>query len=336
MAVPEHRHGFTVRLQAWWQGQEQEPPADPASLSPSTSFATTLARNASGPPSARRTPPHDDVLLLTNPLADPIWDPVPEEQGQAWPPARVRAAEMIWGRDCLGPGNAEYTVDLAAPFAPSPVTSFLEMHAGLGGGTRALVSTFGVWVTAVERNANLATEGQARSVAADLEKKAQIRSYDPDKIEFKARSFDCILARELFWTIADKEKLFTSVAKLLKDHDGQMVFTDFIKATPRRSIGAGDKWAVLYPGEAHLSTHQEILDLLFRNRLDARADDDISDVFRGFVLQAWQNLAQSLASHGRPSGAVLRHIAREAERWTRFVAALDAGELRVYRFQAAK
>ena len=102
------------------------------------------------------------------------------------------------------------------------------MALGLGGGTRALVNEFGVWVSGMEPTADLAKAGKEMSIKAGLDKKAEIIRYDAATFEPKAGSIDCILSSETLYLIEDKPKILRSFENCLKSR-GQISVTDFVR-----------------------------------------------------------------------------------------------------------
>lgn len=296
------------RLHAWWEGYDLPAPVTEE--------------------------PEDEVLLLDTLAPDQNWEEMPDDQGKLWTRGRIEAAEIIFGRDFVSPGNADFTLNLAKPLALSPTVSLLDLHAGLGGGVRALVQTFGVWVTGQEPDEHLADDGDERSGRMDMAKKAPVRRYDPENLELKAKSFDCIFARELFWSVENKDGLYKAVGRALKDR-GQLIFTDFLKSHDGDPSPTLQSWYDIERVPATPWTLDRTMNALLDSRLDCRIDEDISAEFRGYLMAAWMNLVQKLESKAVPRH-VLREVLAEAERWARFGSALDRGDLKVYRFHAFK
>lgn len=297
------------RLHAWWEGIDLPPDADndqPGRLG-------------------------EPLLLDTKAPSERDFPESAAERAKLWPIRRIEAAELIWGEDALLPGGADYSVTLAKPLGLTAALSLLDLTGGLGGSTRALAQAFGVWVTGLERDGDLAREAHARSTQAKLEKKAPVREFDPDNLELKRQAFDCIFARELFYTIADKKRLLMALQSGLKDR-GQLLFTDYVLG-PQPQGASFRKWAdgerlPCYP--VALELLQSLLESL---HFDCRIAADDSDTYRTYVMAAWTRIAEELES-GRIPRHLLSRVVEEAERWARFVDVLNEGEMRVYRFHA--
>ena len=299
---------FRRRFHAWWEGVELPPEEEDAGAD-----AQPLLLDTEAPPGDERD-----------------WPESAAERAKLWPIRRIEAAELIWGSSCILPGGVDYTVLLAKPLGLTPALSLLDLAAGLGGGTRALAEAFGVWVTGLERDRDLAAEGEERSNRSKFAKKAPVRGFDPEKFELKKRSFDCIFARELFCSVNDKQALFQALQRGLKDR-GQLLFTDYVLGP-----APGAAFAKWLEGERQPSFPMplaELLALLEGLTFDVRIAEDESETYRGHIMAAWSRLAEDLQG-GRIPRHLLARVVEEAERWARFVHVLNAGELRFYRFHA--
>ena len=300
---------FRRKFNAWWEGIELPPEEADQDLA-------------------------DEPLLLDTeaPLIEEgDWPESAEERAKLWPIRRIEAAELIWGKDCILPGGTDYTLLLAKPLGLTPALSLLDLAAGLGGGTRALAESFGVWVTGLEPDADLAVDGQERSKRAKLDKKAPVRRFDPANFELKRRSFDCTLAREMFYKVADKQFLFTAIQRGLKDR-GQLLFTDYLLGAQPPGP-AFEKWREAERQPCHPMRLEELLALLTGLNFDCRIAEDDSELYRGHVMAAWSRIAGELQNGSIPRHLLAR-VVEEAERWGRLVHAINAGELRFYRFHA--
>jgi hypothetical protein len=299
---------FRRKFHAWWEGIELPEEAD-----------QDLA---------------DEPLLLdieASPSEERDWPESAEERAKLWPIRRIEAAELIWGKDCILPGGADYTLLLAKPLGLTPALSLLDLAAGLGGGTRALAESFGVWVTGLEPDADLATDAQDRSKRAKLDKKAPVRRFDPANFELKRRSFDCVFAREMFYKTADKQFLFTAIQGGIKDR-GQLLFTDYLLGSEPPGA-AFEKWTAAERQPCHPMRLEALMALLESLNFDCRIAQDDSEIYKAHVMAAWSRLAAELQGGSIPRH-LLGRVVEEAERWARFVHVVNAGELRFYRFHA--
>ncbi|MEJ0070328.1 MAG: methyltransferase domain-containing protein [Pseudomonadota bacterium] len=300
---------YRARFHAWWEGVDLPPPPDSAA----------------------------EPLLLDREAAP---EPVARGNGvaKAWPQPRIEAAQRIWGRDFIAPGGADFTLELAKPFGAGPRTSLCDLQAGLGGGTRAIAKAYGVWVTGLEPDPDLADLAHRRSRALAVERKAPIEAYDPETLTLKPESFDCLFGREGFCHVIDKAHLLNGLVAALRAH-GQLIFTDLVLADTAAVRAAADgavgRWAAAEPRPPHPWPADRMVEALAERGLDVRIRQDITPLYRGLVVGGFKRLADQIRA-GAVGRDQLAPVLAETERWARRVTALDRGALRCYRFHAIK
>ncbi len=300
---------FRVRFSAWWQGYD---PADVYAGDPVALEFDTGRRKAA--PVASAGPPKKKVPL--------------------WTADRIQVAERLWGAGMHTPGGDAHVQTLVKPFGLNPTMTVLDLGAGLGGCSRSMAKTYGSWVTGFEQWPILAEAGMLRSRMAGLDKKAPIELYDPLTTQLKPRGYNCVFAKESFFTIADKARLFEQIAGTLRP-GGQLCFTDYMLPESAKPTRAVDLWMANEPQEPFPCSSQDILDLLAHHKLDVRIAEDITDMHQALILQGWRDLTQALAP-GSVAPETLPHLVNEAELWARRGAVLRSGDVRVYRFYALK
>jgi len=171
---------FRTRFKAWWEGSE------------------IVVRRRDGEAKPEERAPRRAIGY--------------RDPARPWETPRVVLLQSLWGEGFAFPGGREHAATLVKPFALNLAMTVIDMHAGLGGGARAMVEDHGIWVTGFAPDHELALAGAEMSHIAGMAKKAAINAYVPDKFEFRPGSCDCMLARELFFTIADKKRLLRQVA----------------------------------------------------------------------------------------------------------------------------
>lgn len=311
MTGGSHRPTFRERFRAWWEGYYL-------------------------PEEEEDSYPDDQPLMLTELAPKELSVEDVDDPNKIWSRWRIEAAEQIWGRDFLIPGGAEYSVQLAKPLSLGPSVSLVDLSAMLGGGTRALVDAFGVWVTGLEGDADLADEGNQRSRQRDMEKKAPIRWYEPARVELKAGSFDRVLARDLMFLMPDREKeqLLESVHRGLKEK-GHLLFTDLVLKDDGPASDLVQNWGRRELQTPHPWSIDRLMAKLVALDFDVRICEDETDHYRGFILQAFADLVSKLENRSIPRN-IQRKVFEEAERWAARMTALDKGGLRSYRVHAFK
>lgn len=297
---------WRMRLRAWWEGEE-------VALPRTTNRATAGAsKTDQGPPS------------VTIPPLMP------------WETEAIRIKEQVWGAGYYQPGGEDHVLGLAKPFGLNPSLTVMDFGAGLGGGTRALVNEFGVWVSGLEPTADLAKAGKELSIKAGLEKKADIVRYSPEGFEPKQGSIDCILSAESLYLIEDKVKLLKALEWCLKPR-GQVSFTDFVRhddiqINDQRLQGLG-----LAPtDQTFFASGAEYIRWFRELNFDLRVNEDITDRYRKFIMDGWVEFTQAGGEKAAHAKVLQDEVVKEVELWSRRVAAFDAGHLRVMRYYAIK
>ena len=298
--------GIRDRFRAGWEGYELEPGAAPK------------ANGAAAPVAKPAAPPPNIVPLFP------------------WESPQIRIEQQIWGAGYHKPGGDDYILTLVKPFALNPSMSVMELGAGLGGGTRVVASEFGVWVTGYEPADALAKAGKEMSIMAGLEKKAEIIYYDDENFAPRDGAYDCVLSSETLFLIPDKDRLLVKLERSLKTR-GQMVITDFVRADdvaatdPRlQGLEGLDKTPNAFWSSAdYVRRFREL-------NFDLRVNEDMTANYRRMVMEGWVNFTQGGGEKSTNARAFPEAVVAEVELWTRRVAAMDSGAIKVMRFYAIK
>lgn len=242
----------------------------------------------------------------------------------------VTIRQWLWGRGFYLPGDLRHLLDLVRPLTLVPAMTLLDAAAGLGGPARAIAEEFGVSVSALERDEELARRGA--TIAAGMAKPSAVKVFDPETFELRVGSFDRVLAREATYMVDDKER-FLRVLSLALRAEGRLLMTDFVIEPSNAEQGALEAWAAHQPHRPRLWGLRQYSDCLRGLGLDLRVPEDMTAVYKAQILRGWDNLLQTVDLRSLPR-AHRSVVVDEAERWMRTVAALDAGTLKVYRFTA--
>jgi SAM-dependent methyltransferase len=266
------------------------------------------------------------------PVARPLRSPTRTGLESEQPLDGLTLAQWLWGAGCHTPGDEDHILDLVKPFALNPAMSMLYLGAGLGGGARAIATKFATYVTALERDATLARRGMEMSTLQGMQKRAPVSVYDPETIELRAGSFDCILARQTTYALPDKEKFLGVLAHALKPR-GHLLLVDYV-LDPKHPAGPElDTWRRHQGTPPQLWSAAQYVNCLSHLGLDIRVTEDATDTFRRLVINGWGRMITTVNLGGLPKQHLLA-VVDEAERWVRTIAALDAGALRTYRIYA--
>ena len=209
----------------------------------------------------------------------------------------------------------------------------VEVGAGMGGGTRAIVDKFKAYVDAYEMDEHLAREGMMMSKIHSVSDKAPIQQLDIKTIDLKEAYYEGGLIRDALYTVEDKAELVRKVVRAIKPQC-QIVVTDLIRASD--SPGPELKsWMESEPEEVHLWSVDEAQKCLASVNVLTRITADESDEYRARVLTTWSNFLHRIKTH--PLGPDLTvPLVDEVEMWARRIAAIESGELRYYRFLGVK
>ena len=257
-----------------------------------------------------------------------------EAPQQRWETSRLKLVQEIWGEGFSSPGGTEHILNMIKFFGLNPAMSVLDLGAGLGGATRTMSERFGVWVTGLEADPDLAEAAMALSTKAGMAKKAPISHFDPETFTHKPKSIDCAFSKEFLFTVKDKPAFLRTVENLLKPR-GQFLFTDYVLNTTGNDSIALQKWREFEPNTPHPWTVQDYKQALTELHLDVRVIEDNTKDFHKMVTQAWADYIRRLEGRAvAPDEAPA--LVDEVELWTRRIQAIESGDLRVCRVHALK
>ncbi|MSP89014.1 MAG: methyltransferase domain-containing protein [Alphaproteobacteria bacterium] len=260
--------------------------------------------------------------------SDPDVLPLAEE----WAEDRIALMEQLWGADFISPGDLNYVLDLVKPIGINPSMHVLNLGAQLGGATRGVAERWGAWVVGLESSAELAAKAQKRSYTRGLGGKAQVKHYDPKSAALRPNAFNCAYAREAFFTVEGKERLFKAVATALKP-SGQFMFTDYVISDPEAE--GARAWIAHEPVAQHIWTQDKTMTCLEKSGFNIWFNDDLTDQHQGQILQGWSKLVSSLAPGSLPR-MLVGLLVDEVELWARRIAAIQCGALKLFRFYCVK
>jgi ubiquinone/menaquinone biosynthesis C-methylase UbiE len=245
---------------------------------------------------------------------------------------RATVAQWLWGPGFIMPGDEHYVLELVKPFCLTPAMSMLDLSAGLGGPARAIAEAYGTYVTGLERSPERAKRGMEMSVTANLGKKATITQFNPESMELRVNSFDCILGRGSTYNVVEKERMLRVVFQGLKPR-GQFLLNEFTvdpALSKRPELAA---WMARESFPPVLWTIEQYNDCLTSLGFDIRVVEDVTLMYRQMIVAGWARLLKEvdLKTMARSH---LRVVVNEAELWALRIAALQSGAVRVYRLHA--
>lgn len=295
---------LATRLRAWWEGVE---PAELSSAAPAAK--PTAAVRPAAP--ARAIEP-------------------------AWSTPRVKMLQLLWGGGFSNAGGPDFALWFAGPCALDAQHVVVELGAGLGGSSRTIERELGCWITGHERNPELAAAGMELSNLAGVGKKVPIERYDAEDFDLKPGACDAILSREAVFSLKNRKGFFDEIARALKT-GGHLAYVDILQI-PREGdpTAAFRTWVKGEAGQCAPWTLIEHRQAMAERSLDLRVADDITAVVRGQVMQAMADLMLRPEAIRAMEPAGKAALDSEIGRWTRRIAAIDAGDIGYCRFHAIK
>jgi ubiquinone/menaquinone biosynthesis C-methylase UbiE len=279
------------------------------------------------------TRPAKDAVVAAAPSSPSPSGKSRTDTAAAVPPLdRATVAQWLWGPGYIMPGDEHYVIELVKPFGLTPAMSMLDLSAGLGGPARAIAEAYGTYVTGLERSPERAKRGMEMSVAANLGKKAMISQFNPESMELRPNSFDCILGRGSTYNVVEKERMLRVVFQGLKQR-GQFLLNEFTIDPAHGKRPELKAWMARETFPPVLWTIEQYNDCLTSLGFDIRVVEDVTPMYRQMIVGGWARLIKEvdLKTMARSH---LRVVVNEAELWALRIAALESGAVRVYRLHA--
>jgi len=249
---------------------------------------------------------------------------------------RRKIAQLVWGDGFNSPGGVAMATELSQPLGLDKSSSMIELGAGMGGDTREIAAATGAYVTAWEIDPELAEEGAVQADVVGLEKKASVLVLDPQKYEFKNNFYGGALIHEVLFRLEDKEGILKSVIDSIKV-DAQIVIWDLFFGEPEPD-GPLQEWLTGENGEAFPWFEDSARMFLADNQIDVRVAADDTDRYCAMAIDAWSEFVNQITTDpvGEDMVIPVIPVIREVELWSRRIAAMQAGELKIYRFTGIK
>ncbi len=304
------REGFV----AWWNGMDRPEGADEET--------------------------EEDLDHTAPQVAKPKSAPAPEPTAAELFKLRLMIAEGLWGAGCVGPGDADYVMELTNQFGLTKEHSVCFIGAGLAGSARGITKETGAWITAFEPIDEIIAAAREQCALAGLAKRVVITEFDPATADIPEHKFQVVMSLDRLYAVEDKGGILDKIANGMAD-DGNLLITDYVvPETP--APGRVEKWFDPYWGTPHLATAQEYIETMEAMGLDLRVKKDITSEYAKMindVMPKWKDLidlAQEEQVGGVARATYARLLADEAGIWSNRLEALSKGELQVYRFLAIK
>ncbi|MDD4617170.1 MAG: methyltransferase domain-containing protein [Alphaproteobacteria bacterium] len=265
------------------------------------------------------SPPQEEVA--SSPPPPPHWHAAPGE-----------ISEKMWGKGRVTPADDEISDLLIKPLNLTKDMSVLDLSAGLGARMRRATQHFGVYVTGLEPDPDIAARGMKMSTAAGKRKKDSITAYDPMNF-VDTHKYNCILARETFYRVPDKKKFIETIVKCCKSV-AQISFTDYILNPEFKNQPAIMAWKAFEEGADPCSL-VEMAELWAKNGISLRVHDDQTEMYMAEVKRGLIRFEKYLESSAKPDAETKKAIEKRIKTWAHRMSAMEQG-LRFYRFYGQK
>lgn len=312
-AAPAESDGYVRlgwRLQAWWEGVDVDAIKSRYELAKSTD--KTFEANG-------------------RKRAQAAAAPAEEEEGR-YDDIRLEVIGNLWGAGFSHPGGAKYALDLNKFVSLKSELTYLDLSAGLGGGTRAVARQYKLWLTGLERDKALAEAANDISIDEDMELQAPIRHYDPDNLQLEEAKYDVIFSRESLCSVDDRAEFLRRVGAALKP-DGNLLLTDFVLTDRNRECDALRAWRESEPHTPRPWTMDEYRQSLNDLRYDVRVFEDVTAEYMPLIQSGWKRLVGTIEVGGLDPHFV-DILMEEAKIWNSRHRALQSGRLRLLRVHA--
>lgn len=241
-------------------------------------------------------------------------------------------SEKMWGTGSVTPCDNAIIEAMITPLGLNKDMALLDLSAGLGGRLHQTSEKYGVYITGLEPDPFIAARGMEISRRAGKGKRCPIEHYDPNNFSF-TKKFDCILARETFYRVDDKNKLFAAIGDCTKPK-AQIAYTDYIVDPEHRNQPAIVKWKSFEKGSNPLSLI-ETAEAWAKVGFTIRVHDDMTALYKKEATAGVTRLAAFLATGVKPDMETKKAILKRVETWMHRLAAMDQG-MKFYRFYGGK
>jgi SAM-dependent methyltransferase len=129
--------------------------------------------------------------------------------------------------DELHPRGRAATTDLAGLLALNGTEQILDLGCGIGGPSRYLAGTFGCRVTGLDLTPEFCRVATMLAERTGLADQLHYREGDALAMPFPARSFDVVWSQSVAMNIADRDRLYAEVRRVLRP-GGRYAFSDVV------------------------------------------------------------------------------------------------------------
>jgi ubiquinone/menaquinone biosynthesis C-methylase UbiE len=187
----------------------------------------------------------------------------------------------------------EATLELASQLGLDSRHKVLDVGSGVGGASRLLASEYGCEVTGLDLTDEYCRVARLLADRLGLGSRVSYRQGSALRMPFEDNSFDIVWTQHASMNIADKEKLYSEIARVLR-RDGSFAMYDIL-AGPVGPLYFPVPWAS-DASISFLATPDELRDLLRAAQLHITSWRDTSEIGRTWFKEVASKMQQQGAS----------------------------------------
>ncbi|MBC8203950.1 methyltransferase domain-containing protein [bacterium] len=188
--------------------------------------------------------------------------------------------ELIMGEQ-IHVGGFKSSMELAQKAGLKAGMKGIDLCSALGAGCRFLVKNFGVTMTGLDGTKTMHEKAQVRAKDEGLADKIEFKLGDVTQIPFADGSFDFVWGEDAWCYVADKGKLISEAARVLKP-GGILCFTDWIEGLKGLSDAEAERINTFmkFP---YMESQKGYEKLIKDNDLKLSVSEDLTPEFAGYV-----------------------------------------------------
>ena len=250
-----------------------------------------------------------------------------------WPEARLRLFQMVFGTGFVEPGGTQAVLESIGALGLDGTTNFLDIGASLCGSARAITTSFGAYVTAMDLDADLVAAGLSQIRDVHLDKKVDVSILDLEHSGFRENRNAGTMIRNTLTYYYDKLALIDACAVSIKP-GGQLLIEDRFLSY-QSDTAPFEQWHAGEGVEIFPTDLEKLGRDLVELGLAVRSTNDITMAYMSSLLGAWGDFTTHIEQHGI-SPDLAGKVMEEAERWARRLTVLRSGDLCIQRIIARK
>ena len=204
------------------------------------------------------------------------------------------ALDDLAGIDEFHIRGAEATIELAEEIGLNQRMKLLDVGSGLGGPSRRLASVYGCRVTGLDLTEAYCRVAQELSARTNLEHLVSYQTGSALNMPYANMSFDALWTQHVAMNIAEKNKLYTEMYRVLKP-GGRLAIYD-VMAGPGGDVYFPIPWA-RDPSISFLATDKELRYHLEQTGFNIASWRDTTEV----GLAWFKEKSAHFKKHGRPA-----------------------------------